>query len=625
MHCVTPEVLLVQLHAGEYLLEQEFYVHLFDLLRRQSEKVLHTLYNETKRLRKVLAVQWDEAEFGHFLASASWTQGQEQPLPRRSGRADPLKQLLRAAYQHPWAIGTATILDVVGRQASQGWQTPWAQRWGALLQAMQARHLPSEAVLVLFIDQLEESLLVNAVTAQDWVRHWRAFAEATRESTLPLLVVWAGTSDGLQPVYQALPDAVLTVYTLAALTDADYQRLAPRLRRAMPRPAQKYWQRLMTEHPMPYRYPGLLLLAAVWMAAMAETRALGERTLPSLVQADGSVLVHDLVRVIVQRHPDTEELFRRLLEVCAFLPPGKEFTVEDILPLCGLDTLGLDPLAGRTALETLLGDCVRYGFLTYDTYAARYTTGHGMVQRALQCLTTPDPTERQAVARWHRLAAAVVQRVRRGEGEMLVELARVIEAEKGGLGLFASYLVAPLRRILAQSSKDERQRMAHALGKFRSPMAVELLMTMLDDVEGQVRSRAVQSLADLEGLETCTALLKACKDSNSDVRWIAALALGRIEGVTTVEALIEMLADEDKEVGRIAAQGLGTKGDVRAVPHLITAMRDRYPLLRESAALALGQLADRRALPALQELLQDANRQVRQSAEKALARFSLSP
>ena len=111
MRGAAPEVLMVQLHLGDYLLAREFYAHLFDALRKQSEKILNTLFNDTKRLRRVLSMQWDETEFRQVLASADWAQLQEQPQyeTRQIGtRSDPLRQLLTSVRQHPWAVGAAT-------------------------------------------------------------------------------------------------------------------------------------------------------------------------------------------------------------------------------------------------------------------------------------------------------------------------------------------------------------------------------------------------------------------------------------------------------------------------------------------------------------------------------------
>lgn len=631
MHRVSPEVLMVQLHAGDCLIESEFYIHVFDALRAQSENVLKRLFNDTKRLRKTLSVNWDETEFCHILTSVDWAQFQESSSheAQRSGmRSDPLRQLFTVVREHPWAVGAATILDIVTREMPrQELLTPGVQRWAALLETVQSRRLPENTALVLVIDQLLDGLTSHPDAMQRWTHHWRKFVEISREYGLPLLIVWGGTSDSLQPVQQGVSDVVdLTLHPLEALQEKDCQELIQRLQRALPRPAQRPWQQWVTAPAERFRQPGFLLLATTWLASVAETQKGADAIVLPGEQANETALINDLVEAIAQRHAEARAFFQQLMGAWAFLPPGKAFKVEEILPLCDLDALGLDPVAGRTTLETLLGECVRYGLLRYDTYDDRYITNHGRVQEVLQQLVCPEAHARRVMSGQRQLAAAITRQVQRGDREALRELAPLIELEGGAeAGSLASYIATPLRRILTWSSKEERQLIAHALGKLRSPLAADLLMIMLNDQEAEVRSRAAQSLADLEGLATCPALLKACRDLNSDVRWIAASALGKIDERTTVDALIDMLTDEDKEVGRIAAEGLGMKGDARAVPHLIDAVHDNYPLLRESAAMALGQLADRRALPALQELLQDTNRQVRRSAQEALTQFSASP
>jgi HEAT repeat protein len=349
-------------------------------------------------------------------------------------------------------------------------------------------------------------------------------------------------------------------------------------------------------------------------------------SLASLVQADPAALVCQLVDVIRQRHPAQALLFRQVLEACAFIPPGKQIVVDDLLPMCDVAGLGFDPVTGRTHLEMLLGQCVRHGLLRYDPYAARYTLGDSAIQEALQGLIYPDVSACQQMARQRRLAAALLHQVQQGERAGLAALAQHVEAAYGAAAreLLAPLVVVPFRRLLPTCTKEERQRMAIALGGFATALAVDLIRCLLHDEDGQVRSSAVQSLADLACEEAMPVLLEALQDSNSDVRWIATRALGRMPGTTAVDALIPMLTDEDKEVGRVAAEGLGFQGDRRAVPHLIAAIRESYPLLRESAILALGQLADQRAIPALQDVLQDANQQVRRSAEVALARFAAS-
>src|SRR5262245_5110598 len=621
LHCSTPGVLLLQLNAATCLREYEFYRQLCAALQTRGEHILQTVYNATKRVRKTLSLQWDEAEFRQVLASTDWAQLYEASPHTRSTAeraSTPLAQLLTSVQEHPWAIGAAAMLGVMGRGITGSTpQRLWAQRWVMSLRALQARYRPGEAVMVLAIDQLPPAAPCD----------WHAFATVTAATQLPLLVRWAGTDDSLEPGHQALQGTIaVTECRLEQLSNAEHQHLLHQALRRLPGAVQTSWPRALATADTATWSPGWLLLATTCAAALAETSSPDMDSFVALAQADTTTLVSQLVDTIHQRYPAQAPLFRQLLEACAFMPPGTPFVLDDLLPLCDFAGLDLDAVAGRTGLETLLGQCVRYGLLRFDPYAARYTLGHSTILEALQCLAYPDASVRWQVARQRHLAAAILRYVQQGERVALEELAPHVEEEYGAAAceILTPVVVVPFRRLLPTCTQEERQRMANALGGFSSALAVDLLRCLVHDEDGQVRSGAVQSLADLARQETLPVLLEALRDSNSDVRWIATQALGQMSGSTAVDALIPMLIDEDKEVGRIAAEGLGRQGDKRAVPHLIAAMRESYPLLRESAVLALGQLADQRALPALQEVLQDANQQVRRSAEAALARFSAS-
>jgi len=388
----------------------------------------------------------------------------------------------------------------------------------------------------------------------------------------------------------------LTEYQLEPLVDEDQQRFIRQAVRGLPRGLQTPWSQALTAAGDVTAVPGWCLLATT--CAAAASQPLEGHNLASLVQADLAALVSQLVEAIRQHHPVQAPLFRQVLEACAFMPPGKQLVVDDLLPLCDFAGLDLDPATGRSYLEILLGQCARYGLLRYDPYAARYTLGHSAIQEALQGLVYPDVSARQQMARQRHLAAALLHHVQQGERVGLAALAEHIEEAYGGAAreLLVPLVAVPFRRLLPTCTREERQRIATTLGGFASALAVDLIRFLVHDEDGQVRSSAVQSLADLACEEAVPVLLEALQDSNSDVRWIATRALGQRPGTTAVDALIPMLADEDKEVGRIAAEGLGLQGDRRAVPHLIAAMRESYPLLRESAILALGQLADRRPL-----------------------------
>ena len=135
LHCAKPGVLLLQLNAADCLLDHDVYRQLCTALQSHSEQILQKVYTATQRVRKTLALQWDEAEFRQVLASTDWAQlrkaspstpsvsGCLYPLsavadqrPRASlgyrGRGDPGCQRAGRGGEHG-AAGMGTTLDHV--------------------------------------------------------------------------------------------------------------------------------------------------------------------------------------------------------------------------------------------------------------------------------------------------------------------------------------------------------------------------------------------------------------------------------------------------------------------------------------------------------------------------------
>lgn len=625
-----PGVLFLHLNAAECLLPYEWYRHLWQGLQAQSTQIVHTLYQATQRVRKNLSLQWEEQEFRQVLASTDWAQVQEAPAQVRTGRGtgtNPLAPLFLSVQDHPWAIGAATLLGSRERRVDLegSAQRLWEQRWSAGLHTLQGRYQAGQATLVVVIDHLTSGALSETAVDTARATAWQTFVTLTTAAALPCMLLWTGTAATLQPIQQVLrdmsPATTYQAYTLERLEGEAQQQLVRRAVRVLPRALQAPWETVLASAGEQAANPTWLLLATTCAVVASERSAAAG--LPDLGSADIPSLVQRLVDDIRQRHPTQAALYSQVLDILAFMPPGKQAVVDDFLPLCDFAALGLEPVAGRAALELLLGQCVRAGLLRHDPYAGRYTLGSSAIQDALQSVLYPDPMARWQVARQRRLAAALLGQIQHGERTGLAALAAYIEDTHGAAArtLAAPFVVEPFRRLLPMCTREERQRMAVALGGLPSALAVDLLRFLVHDEEGQVRSSAVQALADLGRDEGVPVLLDAIRDRNSDVRWIATRALGQMPGSTAVDALIPMLTDEDKEVGRIAAESLGQQGDRRAVPHLMAALQESYPRLRESAIQALATLADPRAIPALQAVLQDAHPYVRRSAEAALARF----
>ena len=606
--CQPSEVLLAQVNAADCLLAQDVFASLLAGLRARSQQIVQKAYRDTRRLRSLKGLNWDDAEFSRMIAGTDRAQSGQS--------AAPLASLLARVRQHPWAVGAATALERLNREGDAALRDP-QRRWGDLIGALRGRVEASKAVLVVVVDQVE------AAQAGSFRAAWAALADALAQAGMPALVVWAGPAEAVELVRQALPEGTApTACTLEPLSDEERQRLHQQLARCLPSAVRTPWREELREAPGTHA-PAWLFLAAA--AAAAEEEDAAAQTLRDLVREDTGALVGRIVRRTARDHPDAAPLWRELLETWAFLPPGKQVGVEEFMIRCTDEASPPDPAALRAGIEKLLGQGVRYGLLHHDPFSRRYTTGATDIQASLQSFLHPDPTVRRQRAKLRRLAAAILSQVYEGQRARLPALAGLVDGiPLADDDLWNVALLTPFHRLLATCGIVERQRMATALGGLSTPLAVPLLRFMLHDAEGRIRSAAVQSLADLALPQTAAVLTEALADGNSDVRWIATRALGNLAGADVVRALIPMMTDEDKEVSRVAAEALGRQGDRRAVPHLIAALRENYPLLRECAALALGLLADERAVPALRDLLGDDNPQVRRSAERALGRFGTS-
>lgn len=628
LRCRSAKLLVARVHADGCVSDWACAAQLFETLQDRSDAVLKRLYDDSKRIRKTLSADWDEEAFRTFLMSADWAQLQATVAPDTRDareRADVLTQLLLLVREHPWGVGAATILDVLKRPLlGQPDISTWQRQWMALLQALKAKGLPSGVALVVIFDQLDTDFQLGQDAPFLRASFWQSLVDAVEATRLPILVMWAGTAASTAPVRQVLNGCqTAAVYALEALVAEDEEQFLRRLQRALPRDGHAAWQQCLSDMDDNTRHsPGHVLLAAMSLAAQVDVKKKSRSPFADIGSGvDQSI--DSLVQASRERYTADDAVFDQCLEVLAFLPPETSWTVDRLMQLCHLETLGFEPAMGRDMLETLLGVWVRYGLLQYDRYAQSYTTGQRLIQDGLRRRLYPNQTARLDLASRRYAASSLLATIQKRDVAALRGLCASFQrmSQADPLSSCASLILPAFRHMIRTMTKHERQQVAAVLAVLPAPFVIDMLRGLMQDEEDQVRSRAVQSLTELDGVETFPLLLEALHDANSDVRWIATRALIDIDAAATVDALIRLLTDQDKEVGRVAAEGLGRRGDQRAVPHLIEAMRDSYPLLRESAAVALGRLADQRAVPALQAGLADDSQKVRRSAEAALARF----
>jgi HEAT repeat protein len=109
-----------------------------------------------------------------------------------------------------------------------------------------------------------------------------------------------------------------------------------------------------------------------------------------------------------------------------------------------------------------------------------------------------------------------------------------------------------------------RARALFAMGRSRSPMAVERLARALDDSNPHVREQAVRGLGETRAMEAVPPLVRELTDEESDIRAEAAESLGKLRHPRGIEALLQALDAREIRVAVSAARALGDLGGEEA-------------------------------------------------------------
>lgn len=178
-----------------------------------------------------------------------------------------------------------------------------------------------------------------------------------------------------------------------------------------------------------------------------------------------------------------------------------------------------------------------------------------------------------------------------------------------------------MRRLQRAQSERERRRAAQALRSARMGLAVEELITALDDPSLHVREEAAVALGEIADPRAVDALIARLDDPASGIVDEAAEALGRIGDARAVEPLAHLLQTGAKPDRVQAARALGRIGSPEAVPALLRVLeegREAGLEVAEACASALGAIGDPAATPALIACLRQAPRDLCLTAVRAL-------
>lgn len=204
-------------------------------------------------------------------------------------------------------------------------------------------------------------------------------------------------------------------------------------------------------------------------------------------------------------------------------------------------------------------------------------------------------------------------------------------------------LVNDLRSTLI----TKRLKAVKALGRLRTPMAVEPLSPLLNDRSREVRCAAIEALELINPANLSEILLPLVRDKSADVRLRTAHALGNCDQSDAIDGLMNLLRDPRDEVAGMASRSLAkhpraslallirqfgdkswkirsrsanavTRMGKGVAEALKSAAEDNDANVRFWSAICLGHLRDRTHTKILLEKLQDRDIGVRIAALRAL-------
>jgi HEAT repeat protein len=152
------------------------------------------------------------------------------------------------------------------------------------------------------------------------------------------------------------------------------------------------------------------------------------------------------------------------------------------------------------------------------------------------------------------------------------------------------------------------------------PPSVEHLIPLLNDKDYLVRIEVVKIFGQIKDIRAVKALIKAWDDEDFDVRVKAAESLVEI-GTLAVEPLISLLQDEDSYLRWRAAWCLGMIKDLKSVKPLSATLKDKVAEVQWIAIDALGRIGDKKSVKHLVAFCKNKDAGLREKAESTIIKL----
>lgn len=151
--------------------------------------------------------------------------------------------------------------------------------------------------------------------------------------------------------------------------------------------------------------------------------------------------------------------------------------------------------------------------------------------------------------------------------------------------------------------------------------ALDILSTLLDDENEDVRIESAQSMVDIAGVEALSPILLTIDDITPWMEIRLSKSVLHF-GSSAVSHLAKGMKSKSNRVQRFCVEMMGSIGDVYAVPIILEYIDYEVLEVQCESLIALGKLGDERATPIILRYLKSKNEPIRIAAAAALGKLS---
>jgi len=183
------------------------------------------------------------------------------------------------------------------------------------------------------------------------------------------------------------------------------------------------------------------------------------------------------------------------------------------------------------------------------------------------------------------------------------------------------HAVEMLRPLLKDPESKVRRSVAIVLGILGGTQAMDGLISLLNDTDGEVVDVAIAELVNV-GEPAASVLVEQIESPDAGIRAGALAVIGQVGEPRVSDAIIHLCHDTDARVRANAIAALAQFHDFRAEAQAETGMTDPDAQVRASAVFAFGRLNSPRSSQFATRALRDADARVRLNAVTVLGRLA---